>query len=303
MKEHKGLVFAIISPLVTSLATILLGGAVKLVSLWIVLASSPLIGALILFFILLFKGQKIKLAELKDNRRDIISVVAIRQIIGWAVFVIGLTFTDVIKAIFFTKVEPYFVLLIHWIVYKEKVKRKHLLLLAVHIFGAILLSTGGKSIGFGKAQLGDLLVVISMACASLSYIPATRLSKRMGAIKINAISLFTAGMVFLPFMLFFVTPAGWANTRGLVYIVGYAVLFYVIGLTLWFASLKTVKGWIVSSLRALGPLIGAPFAYFLLGESLTAIQLLGGVIVLGTSFLIAREHLSIVKAEKSQLVS
>lgn len=297
MKEHKGLVFAIISPLVTSIATILIGGAIKLISPWIVLSVSPLIGALILFFVVFFKGQKLRLQELKDNRRDIASLVVVRYIIGWAIFVIGLTFTDVIKAIFFTKVEPYFVLLIHWIVYKEKVKRKHLVLLAIHIVGAILLSTGGKSIGFGKSQAGDLLVVISMACASLSYIPAARLSKKIGAIKINAITLFITAMVFLPFTLFFAVPIG-VNIRGLIYMLGYSILFYVIGLTLWFASLKTVKSWIVSSLRALGPLIGAPFAYFLLGETLTLIQLLGGIIVLTTSFLIAKEHLDITRANR-----
>ncbi len=293
--KHKGLLFAIISPLVTSIATILIGGAVKLISPWIILSISPLIGALILFSIVFFKGQKFRLSELKENKKDIVSLTVVRQIIGWGIFVIGLTFTDVIKAIFFTKVEPYFVLLIHWIVYREKVKRKHLVLLAVHIFGAILLSTGGKNIGFGKAQFGDLLVVLSMACASLSYIPATKLSKKIGALKINAISLFTAGIVFLPFAFIFTTPAGWSNARGLIYMLMYSILFYVIGLTLWFASLKTVKSWIVSSLRALGPLVGVPFAYFLLGESLSAIQLLGGLIVLATSFLIAREHFSIVK--------
>ena len=300
MKEHKGLLFAIISPLVTSVATILIGGAIKLINPWIVLSVSPLIGAFILFFVVFFKGQKLRLQELKNNQRDIASLVVVRYIIGWAIFVIGLTFTDVIKAIFFTKVEPYFVLLIHWIVYREKVKRKHLVLLAVHILGAILLSTGGRSIGFGKSQIGDLLVVISMACASLSYIPAARLSKRIGAIKINAITLFVTGIVFLPFTLFFTVPIGAISIRGLIYMFGYSVLFYVIGLTLWFASLKTVKSWIVSSLRALGPLIGAPFAYFLLGETLTLIQLLGGIVVLATSFLIAREHLSIVKAERSK---
>lgn len=296
MKGYKGLLFAIISPLVTSIATILIGGAVKLINPWIVLSISPLIGSVILFFIAWFKGQRFRLQELRDNKNDIFSLIFTRQIVGWAIFVLGLTFTDVIKAIFFTKVEPYFVLLFHWIVYKEKVKRKHLILLAVHIFGAILLSTGGKFIGFGRSQFGDLFVIVSMACAALSYIPAAKLSRVMGAIKINTIMLFTAGLVFLPFTLFFSTQvAGWISIRGWIYLIGYSVLFSCIGLTLWFASLKTVKSWIVSSLRALGPLIGVPFAYFLLGETLTLTQLLGGLIVLATSFLIAREHLSIVR--------
>lgn len=295
MKKHSGLIFAIISPLVTSIATILIGGATKLVNPFLILSLSPLFGASILFFVAFFTGRKFDAKELRENKKDIISVILIRQIIGWAIFIAGLTFTDVIKAIFFTKVEPYFVLLINWIVYKEKVKAKHIVLLTIHIFGAVLLSTGGKNIGFGKSQLGDLLVILSVACASLSYIPAAKLSKKIGAIKINTISLLIAGLVFLPFAIIFHNPTEEFNFRGWIYILSYSVLFYAIGLTLWFASLKTVKSWIVSSLRALGPLIGAPFAYFLLGETLTFVQLIGGLIVLATSFLIAREHLSIIK--------
>jgi len=293
--KHKGLLFAIVSPLVTSIATILLGGSVKLLDPWIILSFSPLIASVTLFLIVLLRGQRFKLQEIKDHQGDIFSLIVLRQIIGWAIFVVGLTFTDVIKAIFFTKVEPYFVLLIHWFVYKEKVQKKHLLLLAVHIFGAILLSTGGKNIGFGKAQFGDLLVILSMACSSLSYIPATKLAKAIGAIKINTISQFAAALVFLPFAFLFSAKTGWVDVRGWVYLVGYTILFSCIGLTLWFASLKTVKSWIVSSLRALGPLIGVPFAYLLLGETLTAVQLVGGVIILATSFLIAREHITLAR--------
>ena len=295
MKKHKGLIFAIISPFVTSIATILIGGAIKLLNPWIVLSFSPLIGSIILFFVALFRGEKFKFQEIKNNQKDILSLIISRQIIGWAIFILGLAFTDVIKAIFFTKVEPYFVLLFHWFVYKEKVKLKHLILLAIHITGAILLSIGGKSTGFGRAQLGDLLVIISMACSSLSYIPAAKLSRAMGAIKINTIMLFAGALIFLPFAFIFSTPTGWVSTRGWVYLLGYSVLFSSIGLTLWFASLKTVKSWIVSSLRALGPLIGVPFAYFLLGETLTPVQLIGGLIVLTTSFLIAKEHLDVVR--------
>ena len=62
-------------------------------------------------------------------------------------------------------------------------------------------------------------------------------------------------------------------------------------MTMWLASLKSVKGWIVSALRAIGPIAGVPVAWLLFGEILTPIQILGGIIVLITSVVIAKEHL------------
>lgn len=287
---NKGLLFAIISPLVSGIATILLGGASKLLAPLVILSIAPLIGGVLLILFQLLRGEKFKTDELKQNSKELFLLITVRQIIGWLPFVIALTFTDAIKAIFLTKVEPYFVLFWHWLIKKEPVKPKHIILLAVHISGAILLSTGGR-FTLGKSQLGDLLIVSSMAASSLSYIWATSLAKKIGAIKTNSIMLLIAGLIFLPFALFLSPASGWINPTGWIYLVGYAVLFSTIGLSFWFISLKSVRGWIVSALRALSPLLAAPVAYFLFGQTLQLVQILGGIIVLATSFLIAKEHL------------
>ena len=68
------------------------------------------------------------------------------------------------------------------------------------------------------------------------------------------------------------------------------MLYSLASQALWYASLKTVQGWMVSALRALGPLLAAPVAFFLFGETLEPMQLVGAAIVLLTSLLMAREH-------------
>jgi probable blue pigment (indigoidine) exporter len=98
------------------------------------------------------------------------------------------------------------------------------------------------------------------------------------------------GLILLPFAFLFSPTLAWTSAIGWNYLIGYVIMFNVIGLTLWFAALKTVKGWIVSALRALGPIAGMPVAFLLFGETLTPIQIVGAAVVLATSFLIAREH-------------
>lgn len=292
---NTGLFFAIVSPLVSGIAIILVGGASKLLHPLVILSFGALIGAVVLILLLILKGEKFKAREIKQNFKDLFLLITVRQVIGWLLFIVGLTFTDAIKAIFLTKVEPYFVLFWHWLIKKEPVRPKHIFLLAIHISGAILLSTGGR-FTLGKAQLGDLFIVVSMASFSLSYIWATSLARKIGAIKTNSFMLLVAGLIFLPFALLIAPASGWTSLSGWAFLVGYAILFSIIGLTFWFISLKSVRGWIVSALRALSPLLAAPFAYFLFGQTLSVVQILGGIVVLATSFLIAKEHLD--KSEK-----
>lgn len=291
---NTGLFFAIASPFLSSIATVFKGGAVKLLNPFVVLAFSSLVGGVILLFFLLLRRQKIDFKTLLENKADFLSLVLTRQILGEILFTVGLGLTDAIKAIFFTKVEPYFVLYWHWLLKKEKIKRRHFVLLAIHITGAILLSTGGK-IGIGKPQVGDLFIIAAMGLFSLSYLPASKLSKRLGAVQVNSSMLLIAGLLFLPLAVVFSESRVWSLSLGWGYLLGHTVIFTTIGLTFWFASLKTVKGWMVSALRSLGPLLGAPVAFLFLGETLSLIQLLGGAIVLTTSFLIAKEHLDSAK--------
>lgn len=290
---HYGLMFAILSPLFSSIATILQSGAVKLLHPLVVTSIGGLSGSMILFILIILSKEKINSQKIRHNIKDITLMTVLRPLAGATSLAYGLSMTDGIKAIFFTKAEPYFVLLWHWLLKKEKINSRHLILLTIHIIGAIILSTGGI-LKFGSAQFGDLLVVLAMGLFALSYIYGSKLSNKLGAKVSNAIVLGLGGIILLPFTLAFSPLTELMNERlGWTYFVSYVILFNVIGLTLWFASLKTVKSWMVSALRSLGPIVGAPFAYFLFRETLSLIQIIGGIIVLITSALIAREHLRI----------
>ena len=200
----------------------------------------------------------------------------------------GLANTSAIKAIFFTKIEPFFVLILAWFILKEKIKAKHLLLLTIHLFGAILLSTGGL---FLTPHLGDLLIIFAMFCFAATYVSGKRIAHTVGSTLGSAIPMGIASLILFPFAIF----SSYSNlfsypSKGWEFLLIYVILFNVIALTLWFSSLKLVKGWIVSALRYVGPILGAPVAYFLFGQTLSTNQIVGASIIIVTSLLIAKEH-------------
>lgn len=289
--EYYGLLFAILSPFFSSVATIFKTGAAKSLSPLIVIVVGGIIGSILLFFIAKIFREKINFQKLKANRKDVLLVLLFRSLLGELFLTFGLSQTSAIKAIFFTKIEPYFVLILAWIFLKEKVQPRHLLLLSVHLIGAIILSTGGNINIVSKAQIGDLFIIIAMGFFASSYNFGKRLAHNAGPISSNVITMAIASVILLPFLFVFTKPTAFANLMGWKYLLAYVILFNVISLTFWYASLKTVKGWIVSALRYVGPILGAPVAYFLLGETLSLTQIFGAAIIIITSFLIIREHL------------
>lgn len=283
--------FAIISPVLSSVLTIYKTRAIKLLDVPTFLFFNALFGFITLLAFFGLKKGKLDFNKIRKSKKELFSLISTRYIIADIILVLGLSQTDAIKAIFFTKAEPYFVLFWHWLINHERIRSSHLALLAIHISGAVLLSTGGRFTGVGAPQIGDFAIIAAMGFYSYSYFPASKLVKTVGPQVSNMLGLLVAGIVFLPLLFVYSGSHVFKFSEGWIYLVLQAVLLTSVSLTLWFASLKTVKEWMVSALRAVGPLVGAPFAFLFFGETLSTIQILGAGIVLTTSFLIAREHL------------
>jgi drug/metabolite transporter (DMT)-like permease len=285
-----GIVSAILSPILSSIATIFKSGATKTLSPIAAGSLGSLIGGTIIIIILLLRKKRPTIKKISENRSDFLKLIFLRTTVGELFFVFGLSMTTAIKSIFFTKVEPYFVLFFSWASGKEKIKAIHLVMLTANIFGVLLLSTSGDFSELGSSQLGDFLIIVAMAFFAGSYFYGKKLSKKVGSMTTNGIAQFIGGIVLLPLMLLITPQAQLVSETGWVYLIVYVLLFNVVGLTLWYFSLKTVRPWIVSSLRAIGPLAGAPIAFFLFGEILTFVQIVGAVIVLASSSAIVYEH-------------
>ena len=288
MENQYGLIAAILSPFFSSVSTIFKSEAAKDLTPLIVVSFGGIIGSLILFAIAGLRKEKISRKLINNNLKDLSLLVILRFMVGELAMTYGLANTSAIKAIFFTKIEPFFVLILAWFILKEKIKAKYLLLLIIHLFGAILLSTGGL---FLVPHLGDLLIIFSMFCFAATYISGKRIAHSIGSTLGSAIPMGIASLILFPLAissshqnLFSYSSRGWE------FLLVYVILFNVLALTLWYYSLKEVKGWIVSALRYLGPILGAPVAYFLFNQTLSVNQMIGAFVIIATSLLIAREH-------------
>ncbi len=198
-----------------------------------------------------------------------------------------LTLTSSSKIMFLTKIEPYVVLLIQIVFHGHRTSVAHLALLAAHVAGAIVLSTGGV-FHLSADIAGDLLIFAAVVVNAMLYAPSQRYTRDMGAMYASGFSQLIGGAVLLPFMVALSMPMfafTEAHLIGWAYMVATVLVFYVASSSLWFFSLTEVPAWLASALRCVGPLIAAPIAWLVFNKGLTVPQSLGAVTVVLTSML------------------
>lgn len=284
------LIASVLSTVLSSVAWITEREAIMNLSPLAVSSFSMLMGAPILLAIAWLSGSLPAWRAVAAHRADLLQLLITRTFAGQLFLVYALTLTSSSKVMFLTKVEPYLIVFWFWLLRGERVQPRHLTLLAVHVAGAIALSTGGD-LTFQADQLGDLLVLAGIAANALSYAPAQNLAKSIGSFFTSGFTALIGGVVLLPFALllepspFLTTPEALHGWKHLIITV---VIFYVLSTAFWYISLKGLTAWISSALRCIGPVIAAPIAWAFYDQPLTAVQIIGGAVVLITSVLMVR---------------
>ncbi len=134
---------------------------------------------------------------------------------------------------------------------------------------------------------GDLLVLIAAAGLGFSYIPGKRLVNVGDAWQIILLRLFIGSFFLLPFLAFQTDILQVHLTWPLIGIlVLYIVSNFGLGYILQQMGLGLLQAWESAALMQTLPLFATFFAFLLLGESLTPLQIIGGCVILSGGFLL-----------------
>ncbi len=251
---------------------------------------ASLLSVVFLFILSKILKEKIELRKLFTYKRDMFLLVLTRSLIGTLLLIIGFSVVAAVRVVFLVRLEPILVFVISIFLLKEKVKTRKVGLLIVLLFGALVFTTDGSFDVLAKITIGDLIVVSALLFLAYSYIPSSKLSKKVNpstlTIGANILPIF----VFLFLALFFVPEQIILDANSFYLVLAYTITFYVLGLFLWFKALKSVKPWIVASILSLEPIAGALLAFFWLGQILSVVQVIGGAIMIVATYFIAREN-------------
>jgi drug/metabolite transporter, DME family len=285
---NKGLVAAVLAPFFIAFSIILVRMAGTMALPLVIAGMGTLIAVPMLLAVQMVGRSTPKIGILVGElKTPFLKVLVTRSLVGQFLIITGFTMTTAVKAVLLLRLEPLFVFGWSMLLQNEKPRPSKLWLLLALVAGSLLVVAPHNQIE--GVNIGDVLVVVSLGFFSYSYIPTHQIVARANPADLNIFSNLIGGAILTLVAVaihhqqaFSLAPQAW----GL--IGGYALVFPVIGSSLYFYAFKTLKPWVIASFLSLEVVFGLILAVLILKETIAPLQLLGAIIVLGATAGIGR---------------
>lgn len=236
--------------------------------------ASLLIGAF-----LLVSGQKIPFAKIR-REVPLLLLSGMAMGINWVLLFEAYKYTTVSIATLSYYFAPVIVTAVCPVLFREKLTRKQMICFVMSTLGLVLITgiggTGGSSHGIG------ILFGLGAAAFYATVILLNKFIKNVQGIHRTFLQFVSALVVLVPYVLFTsgitlgnLNGTGWINLL----IVG--LVHTGLAYCLYFSSLKELPGQKAAILSYIDPLVAVLISVTVLGESMTAMQIIGGLLILG----------------------
>lgn len=245
-----------------------------------------LIGSGFLLIISLLKRDKIDREILKENLL-ILSISGLSLGMNWFTLFQAMKYTTISNAVLSYYFAPVFIVLLSAIVLKEKIGIKNVICLLGAVLGLFLIlksgneesihaynHTKGVLYGLAGAVIYAVIVLLNKHIRGLSGFQATMIQLSIAAIVLAPIVIIQNSIEFNSIDI---------KTWFLILIVG--VIHTGIAYLLYFPSIKDVPGQTIAILSYLDPITAIVASFIFLKESMGVFQILGGILILLTSYI------------------
>jgi len=236
----------------------------------------------ILILISISKNTLIKDLKLKDIKPLIFSGVLI-GLAWWALFA-AFKHTNIAIAILAYNMCPVYVLMLSPKLLKERLNRNHIINIVMAIIGLIIIVV--PSLNQNDSSLwGIIFGIISGLLYSFIVIVNRRSSNSVDPLSSTLIQMIAASCTLFPIVLLEkpIIQLFSIGTHGLIMLLILGIFHTGIGFSIYFSSYKTLSAISVALLSYLEPVFGICFGVIFLRESLTIWQIVGGVLILGST--------------------
>lgn len=247
------------------------------------------IGSLFLILASFIMRQKLYVKSIKNN---ILLLIVSGAAIGlnWILLFQAYKYTSISNATLSYYFAPVFVMVAAPLILKERLTVKKVLCVVMAMVGLIMIVNvkGNDSSGSYNHLLG-VAYGLSAAALYASVVLMNKFIRELSSFETTLIQLFIAGLVLIPNILLkggldFSGVSG--KTWVLIVIVG--IMHTGIAYLLYFTSFKQLPSQSIAILSYIDPISAVIMAAIFLGESMNVLQMLGGVLILGSTFISER---------------
>jgi drug/metabolite transporter (DMT)-like permease len=265
-------------------------GTIGLVVRYIDLSSSETallsssIGCLFLMFVFLVMKKSIPWKLVKANASVLfLSGVALGG--NWIFLYQSYNYTTVTNATLAYYFAPVVVMILSPMILKEQLSIKKIVCIGVAIVGMILIVGNGISAS-GKEDLLGIFFGLVAAAFYAALMLLNKFIQNMAKLEITIIQLGTTALLLLPYVLF---TEGFGilgvSRSSIPFIMLLGIVNTGIGFWLFFSGMQNLKGQSIAMLSYVDPFVAILISGVILKEQMTIIQMLGGALLLGSTFI------------------
>ncbi|GLX67531.1 DMT family transporter [Paenibacillus glycanilyticus] len=223
--------------------------------------------------------KRLRLIRLNRKEWSIALLAGILLGLHFLCWMESLAYTSVASSMVILALQPLFVLIGAYFLFKEKVNLVTIVCLAAALGGSILIAWGDIGVS-REALIGDGLSLLGTFFVSAYMLSGQKISSKIDANVYSVIVFFIGGVVLLSYNLLSGFSLTEYSSSDWTYFLLLAIIPTIFGQFLFNVLLKTIGATTVSVGIIGEPVLAILLAYLLLGETISSFQLIGGMITL-----------------------
>ncbi|MED1470134.1 DMT family transporter [Bacillus salipaludis] len=244
---------------------------------------SSFIGCIFLLLIFFMIKKKISWKVVKSNALFLIlSGIALGG--NWIFLYQSYDHTTIANATLGYYFAPVFVMILSPLVLREQLSIKKIVCIGVAIIGMLMIVGEGL-----RASSSDDLLGLSFGLIAAAFYAAllllNKFIKDMGKLELTILQLGTTTLLLMPYV-FLTSGFGIfeVSSSSIPFILILGIINTGIGFWLFFSGMEGLKGQSIAMLSYVDPFVAILISAIVLQEQMTIVQVLGGVLLLGSTF-------------------
>ncbi|MBU2637825.1 MAG: DMT family transporter [Nanoarchaeota archaeon] len=242
----------------------------------VIAAAASLVSAFFMFFILL-KKKELKL--LLTKKIGILLLIGLFGAANNSLYFYAFSMTKISNAVFLHYLAPVFVIVLSWLILKEKAEARKIIAVIIAMAG-LLFVAGIPSLE--ASSIGNLLAISSAVFYAASLITYKKAMRHFSLMQIIFVQMSFTAIIFMPFLL---KAAPLISGNAWLYLGIIGIVHQFIAVIFHLKGLQALKATTVAILGYTEPVFAAVFAWIFLSELLGLAALAGGILIIGASFL------------------
>ena len=204
----------------------------------------------------------------------------------FAFWISSLDYTSVANSVVLVNTNPLWVGLLSPLVTGERIKRAVAISILISVTGGVIIGAGDYASG-GKALLGDGLALLGSVFAAFYLLIGRRLRKKLSLLAYITVCYGSAAAILWSIVLLMALPVSGFSTNTYACFLAMALITQLIGHSSYNWALKWFSASVIA-ISLLGEPIGSTIlAYFIFGETLTIVKMIGGGLILTAIYIAA----------------